>query len=195
MARNVRHETKSEKARGPTLEEAVPRGVFDAVEAFLLIDEWEEASNRVDALEWLFKEALDLYRDKAIARWVEKNRGKDFILGATADGTLLHRRNVVPRRIEGVVPKQLVDYLIRSILSRPEEIRDLREGAITSLIGEWEQLILDDEKLVGHLFRVHRIESRYLTGELNPLVSRHSQIHTKARRTRRERRGPLRGTR
>jgi hypothetical protein len=176
--------TNSENAikRGPSPQEAVPKRLFHALEEFILIDDWDKASDRVIALELLLRQSYGpLGRDRDIARWVDKNRGRDFILGQTDDGTLFHRRNVNPRRPAAIVPRRLVDQLIRDILTQPTETRDLREGATSWLVSEWDQLVLDNEKLSGHLLRVHQIDPHLLTGDIDRLVVRHSQIHAKAR--------------
>jgi hypothetical protein len=180
-AARARRRSEPGVAVGPNPERNLPRGLFHSLEEFVLTDDWEEADIRVDGLEFLLSEWLELGSDKRISHWVEKHRGKDFIVQSTDDGTMVQARILDAERSPSVIPTRLVDHLIRSVLAQPEKTRWLRHISTMALVGEWEQLVLDEEKLLGHLLLVHQLEPPSLKGDSDGNFALHSEIHKRAR--------------
>jgi hypothetical protein len=80
------------------------------------------------------------------------------------------------------IPGHLVSSLITQILDRPRQQRYATFMATSHLVDDWYSLLLDGEKLLGHMLLVHSAPNEVVAQSTADLWSAHSKLHGKARK-------------
>ena len=80
------------------------------------------------------------------------------------------------------VPARLVNSLITQILELPRQERYAAFMATRHLMDNWFDLVLDGEKLLGHMLRVHSSPNEVISRSDDDLWAAHSKLHEKARK-------------
>ncbi len=135
--------------------EDIPEVLYQSIVRFILLADPLEASARVGALfdawnSWLGDESMDA----ALAVISEHERDD----------------NTSPRLVT-LMNELMVEEEDADVVTR-------RWAALSDIIGEFDDLIGDQEKLVGHLLLVHRVPpSDLLSQSQDELLVTHSQLH------------------
>ncbi|HEY2665867.1 MAG TPA: hypothetical protein VGK51_03430 [Actinomycetota bacterium] len=148
-----------------------------ALEAFVLIDDWDLATSRSETLDVLVDGLRELEDDAAIEGWVAQYGDRDFHLAQERDGRLVISDVFPVSGVVGFIPRSIVRALSAELLLQSE---DDREGWLESLSGlssEWLALLSDEEKMVGHLIRAHGLPLASTVGDLGDLIGRHAALH------------------
>jgi hypothetical protein len=150
--------------------------LFRDLEAFVLVPDWNESISRVDAIQFLLEEWTDL-PPKGLAPWRSRHGDEELRLDYARDGTLRRARSVKPKRPAGSVPRGLVRSLTQQVLQGTRSIRFAKWFGVSLLVGEWKGLLVDYEKLVGHLLMVHGVRPAALRRDADALTPVHAVLH------------------
>ena len=163
--------------------------LLKALEQELFVEGWEEEWNnaykRAELVEWLLtNEWLLILDEDSSTEWahahqdlgfaaVLDSQGEDYFVEAT--DKLLRSRPKEVVRISAQLLNQLMSEALLPNASSPE----CREVAFSAsdVVREWMSLFVDDEKLAGHLFRVHGCRIADLNGPDFVLMQLHRQAH------------------
>jgi hypothetical protein len=147
-----------------------------ALEAFVLIDDWDLATSRSETLDVLVDTLRELEDDAAIEEWVAQYGDRDFHLAQERDGRLVISDVFPVSGVVGFIPRSIVRLLSAELLQNEDD----REGwleSLSALSSEWLALLSDEEKMVGHLIRAHGLPLASTAGELGDLIARHATLH------------------
>jgi hypothetical protein len=165
----------------------VPEDLAKALEDYLLVsdeDDLLEDPSRMDAVRLLFVQLDEIYDEpRQRSRWAAAHRDRGFRVGVGDNGYI--RELPLSGDHEGKaieVPDHLVNSLITQILERSRQERYAAFMATSHLVDDWYDLVLDGEKLLGHLLRVHLAPNESISQSNGDLWSAHSKLHRKARK-------------
>jgi hypothetical protein len=147
-----------------------------ALEAFVLIGDWDLATSRSETLDVLVDTLRELEDDAAIEEWVAQYGDRDFHLAQERDGRLVISDVFPVSGVVGFIPRSIVRLLSAELLQNEDD----REGwieSLSALSSEWLALLSDEEKMVGHLIRAHGLPLASTVGELGDLIARHATLH------------------
>jgi hypothetical protein len=148
-----------------------------ALEAFVLIDDWELATSRAETLDVLVDGLRELEGEAAIETWVAQFGDRDFHLAQERDGRLVISDVFPLSGVVGFIPRSIVRMLSMELMLQDEDDREGWLESLSSLSSEWLALLSDEEKMVGHLIRAHQLPVDETAGELGDLVGRHASLH------------------
>jgi hypothetical protein len=151
-----------------------------ALEAFVLIDDWDLATSRSETLDVLVDSLRELEDDAAIEEWVAQYGDRDFHLAQERDGRLVVSDVFPVSGVVGFIPRSIVRMLSAELLLQDEDDREGWLESLSSLSSEWLALLSDEEKMVGHLIRAHELPLASTAGELGDLIGRHATLHRPA---------------
>jgi hypothetical protein len=151
-----------------------------ALEAFVLIDDWELATSRAETLDVLVDGLRELEGEAAIETWVAQFGDRDFHLAQERDGRLVISDVFPLSGVVGFIPRSIVRMLSMELMLQDEDDREGWLESLSSLSSEWLALLSDEEKMVGHLIRAHQLPVDETAGELGDLVGRHATLHAVA---------------
>lgn len=162
----------------------LPQELVSLLEQTVLLRSRRESMTRIDSLKLLAEiwQELDENEEGGLSRWIARHGSADLRIRRNPNGSL----SPVPRRatineeaIATTIPKALVAELMRNIAEVRQETRYQRIAEIEYLLGEWESLMMDPEKMLGHLIVFHGInELEQVSGESHAGLTRlHSQLH------------------
>ena len=126
-----------------------------ALEAFVLIDDWDLATSRSETLDVLVDGLRELEDDAAIEEWAAQYGDRDFHLAQERDGRLVISDVFPVSGVVGFIPRSIVRMLSAELLLQSEDDREGWLEALSALSSEWLALLSDEEKMVGHLIRAH----------------------------------------
>ena len=147
------------------------------LEAFVLIDDWDLATSRSETLDVLVDSLRELEDDAAIEEWVAQYGDRDFHLAQERDGRLVISDVFPVSGVVGFVPRSIIRMLSAELMLQGEDDREGWLESLSALSSEWLALLSDEEKMVGHLIRAHRLPLGATTGELGDLIGRHATLH------------------
>jgi hypothetical protein len=148
-----------------------------ALEAFVLIDDWDLATSRSETLDVLVDGLRELEDDAAIEEWVAQYGDRDFHLAQERDGRLVVSDVFPVSGVVGFIPRSIVRMLSTELLLQDEDDREGWLESLSALSSEWLALLSDEEKMVGHLIRAHELPVNETTGDLGDLVGQHATLH------------------
>lgn len=148
-----------------------------ALEAFVLIDDWDLATSRSETLDVLVDTLRELEDDAAIEEWVAQYGDRDFHLAQERDGRLVISDVFPVSGVVGFIPRSVVRLLSAELLLQNEDDREGWLESLSALSSEWLALLSDEEKMVGHLIRAHGLPVASTAGELGDLIARHATLH------------------
>ena len=148
-----------------------------ALEAFVLIDDWDLATSRSETLDVLVDGLRELEDDAAIEEWAAQYGDRDFHLAQERDGRLVISDVFPVSGVVGFIPRSIVRMLSAELLIQNEDDREGWLESLSTLSSEWLALLSDEEKMVGHLIRAHGLPLGATTGELGDLIGRHATLH------------------
>jgi hypothetical protein len=153
-------------------DDLTPRVAASLEAVVLRAPTYEAASAALEALEYIVAE-WDELEDDALPIWASANAGRPLTLGRDSLGN--------PERSEGgastiSLSAEVVNLLISDVLASAPDARVAAIEAIRELAGEWGALLVDDEKLVGHLILKHH----HVPGTADPdiLLQMHAECHS-----------------
>jgi hypothetical protein len=148
-----------------------------ALEAFVLIEDWDLATSRAETLDVLVDGLRELEDDAAIEEWVAQYGDRDFHLAQERDGRLVISDVFPMSGVVGFIPRSILRLLSAELLLQDEDDREGWLESLSSLSSEWLALLSDEEKMVGHLIRAHEVSPDETAGELGDLIGRHAMLH------------------
>jgi hypothetical protein len=158
----------------------LPRPLSSELERFILGTDHDEALNRVDAIQLLLEDWDDL-DDEEIPTWIAEHGDRDFSLITAEDGSWRATDTSEPQalgaREKVVLPQQVIELFCEEVLRQDNDTMVARRESIRDLVGEWLGLLVDDEKLVGHLLLVHNAQWP-LNGDQDELLALHGRYHS-----------------
>lgn len=157
--------------------DALGPSVVEVLESFVLIDDAPTAWARLDALQYLIDDFDDASDDDR-ETWMNRRMGRPFHLGAASDGSFVETE--AQSAALSTVPTSLVELLISEVFDCAHDDQPPAQWAIRFVIADWYRLLVDDEKLVGHLVRHHDV-SFGLDEDHFALIRRHAEVHRTAR--------------
>ena len=173
------------------MNKTAPRALFALVESFFTeyLPSQRGASVHTvrayrDALKLLFEQLDEIHDEpRPRSKWVATHRNRGFRVSVGDNG---YFREVPMRgRRKGKVvevPDQLVNSLIALVLQLPRQERYAAFMATRNLVHSWFDLVLDGEKLLGHMLRVHSASNGVIGRSDERLWAAHSKLHAKARK-------------
>lgn len=174
-----------ERDVSPNPYDHVPGNLSRALEDYVLVsDEGDlvDDPGRMDALNLLFDQLDRIYDEPRLrSKWVAAHRNRGFRVGKGDDGSLHEvslRSGHMGITVE--VPEHLVNSLITQVLDRPRQERYDAFASTSDLMRSWFNLVLDGEKLLGHMVRTHSAGD-LIGGSDEGLWAAHSTLHKKAR--------------
>lgn len=163
---------------GDELDVPVSAEVEEALEAFVLIPDWDLALSRAETFDYVVETLRDLEDDDALEAWVDQYRGRDFHLAQERDGRLVISDVFPVSGVLGLIPRAVLDPVLDELMAQPEDDRPAWVESLGEVIGDWVLLLSDEEKMVGHLIRAHEVESGKTRGELGDLAALHAELHS-----------------
>lgn len=148
-----------------------------ALEAFVLIEDWDLAVSRAETLDVLVDGLRELEDDDGVEQWIAEYGDRDFHLAQERDGRLVISDVFPVTGVVGFIPKSLVRLIASELAALAEEEQEGWMEALSELSTEWLSLLSDEEKMVGHLIRAHEQPAEETTGDLGALVGQHAALH------------------
>jgi hypothetical protein len=175
-----------ERDVSPNPYDHVPEDLSRALEDYVLVsDEGDliDDPGRMDVLNLLFDQLDEIYDEPRLrSKWIAAHRNRGFTVGSGDDGSLHEGSLQVGHKgITVEVPDHLVNSLITQVLDRPRQERHEAFAATRDLVQNWFDLVLDGEKLLGHMLRTHSASSDLVGTSDEDLWAAHSTLHKKAR--------------
>jgi hypothetical protein len=149
-----------------------------ALEAFVLIVDWDLATSRAETLDVLVDGLRELEDDAAIEVWVAQFGDRDFHLAQERDGRLVISDVFPVTGVVGFIPRSIVRMLSTELMVQDDDDREGWLESLSSLSSEWLALLSDEEKMVGHLIRAHQVPVDETAGDLGDLVGGHAALHS-----------------
>ena len=153
----------------------LPPTTTRALVEFVLLSDWETAMKRLDALQAFLSEWRDIEDEPELEQaWIDDHKRRSYVVYLEGDGSFTQSRTALEH---GSIPIELVDLLLEQVMSQGEVDQIARVAALEDIVGEWMALLTDDEKLLGHLIKVHGVgmEARDLDG--GALFALHAELH------------------
>ena len=151
-----------------------------ALEAFVLIEDWDLAVSRAETLDVLVDGLRELEDGDGVDQWVAEYGDRDFHLAQERDGRLVISDVFPVTGVVGFIPKSIVRTIAAELVAQPEEDQEGWMEALSELSTEWLSLLSDEEKMVGHLIRAHELPVEETVGDMGALVGRHATLHATA---------------
>jgi hypothetical protein len=180
---NVQPKLANEFQRVQPYATGVPSNLASFVEDYVLASRRDVALGRIDALKALVDEWEELAdANKHFPPDVpERERGPMVAVRMENGGLrLTSREDTEPRsRIVATIPQRLLKMLADRLSSVDTSQGLVLLGDLSYLLGRWEELVIDMEKLVGHLILAHDIRDldAMLGSSHAKLVATHSRLH------------------
>ncbi|HEU5003778.1 MAG TPA: hypothetical protein VFW71_13530 [Actinomycetota bacterium] len=171
-------EDEGEDWEGDELDVPVTAELEEALEAFVLIADWDLALSRAETFDFVVESLRDLEDDDALEGWVRQYRGRDFHLAQERDGRLVVSDVFPVAGVLGLIPRSMLDPVLEELMAQPEDDRPAWVESLGEVIGDWVLLLSDEEKMVGHLIRAHEVEAGRTAGELADLAALHAELHS-----------------
>jgi len=176
-----------ERDVSPNPYDDVPVELAKALEDYVLVTDDIEVLDdpgRMDALSLLFEQLDEIYDEpRARSKWTASHRGRGLRVGIRDDGSFHEVALGGAHKGEAVeVPGHLVNILITQILERPRQARHEAFAATRDLVWNWFDLVLDGEKLLGHMLITHAASSELISASDEEVWAAHSKLHEKARK-------------
>lgn len=157
----------------------LPSSVTSALEGFILIEDWQLACERIDAIEALLEEGwAQLGGEDDLSGWLNGFEGMPYVLIEGPDGSWI--RPTGPHQVEVhkvEIPNELLGILSDDVLTASEPDRSGRMHSLSGLVGEWMGLFVDQEKLLGHLLKAHSQPAQLVGADDVELARAHADIH------------------
>lgn len=170
-------EDEGEDWEGDEQEVPVTAELEEALEAFVLIPDWDLAISRAETFDYVVESLRDLEDDDALESWVKQYRGRDFHLAQERDGRLVVTDVFPVAGVLGLIPRSVLDSVLDELMTQPEDDRPAWIESLGEVIGDWVLLLSDEEKMVGHLIRAHGVSAGRTAGELADLAALHAELH------------------
>jgi hypothetical protein len=176
-----------ERDVSPNPYDDVPDELAQALEDYLLVSDENdliEDPSRMDAVRLLFVQLDEIHDEpRQRSRWVASHRDRSFRVDVGEKGYIREAPSSGDHNGKAIeVPGHLVNSLIAQILERPRQERYAAYMATSHLVDNWYDLVLDGEKLLGHMLRVHSTPNESVTQSNDDLWAAHSRLHGKARK-------------
>lgn len=142
----------------------VPDRVIRALELLLLIPDWGKASASFDAMGAFFEDLNERVPPPGPGDLSEKEEEE---LEHDEEGVASFES----------LPPDLIALLERELLSSDPRETLLRIGCAERIVYEWQGLLVDREKLLGHLLIEHDGQPEWSTKDEDWLYARHSELH------------------
>lgn len=161
--------------------EVLPLHLIQDLEAFAFEDlQWEAQDARIETLLYLCEVWSNIAFDEgAVARVCDRSNIGDYILDQREDGVLVPLTKESGNDSVYVIPAKLFETLKLEILAKSLNQRIDRIENLTTLIKDWQEILLDLEKLVGHLLIAHEYSTRRNDIEMDSLRKIHAAAHRK----------------
>jgi hypothetical protein len=145
----------------------LPRNVLLSLESWIFsVDELIGVA-RCEGITELLAEWGNLDTTDSAREWAQSNRSKPVTQAVATDPA------EGAQRPHG----QLLNLLIKRVLLAVPDDRALRTSCLRELIAEWYATMIDAEKLLGHLLRVHGAHSAIVGWSDESLAGHHAQLH------------------
>lgn len=155
-------------------EKDLPHELVVVLEQAILVPDPEAGAELIKALE-LFVEAWREFEDTDEAEsWADQFGKSDLVVQKSADGTIVLSNQGTPYV---TVSRNCVELLADLVLRQDEAERVARIEALADMLGNWMLLLVDDEKLIGHLVKIHGAGSEIGTFDHEDLCNMHSAFH------------------
>ena len=176
-----------ERDVSPNPYDDVPEGLAKRLEAYVLSakqDDLHGSPGRMDALNVLFEVLDEIFDEPHLrSKWKTAHRNRAFRVRLGERGELFETSlagHDDGRDVE--IPADLIDLLITDVLELGRQARYAKLAATRHLVvGDWFDLALDGEKLLGHLLRVHSVSSEWISRGDEDLWAEHGKLHARAR--------------
>jgi hypothetical protein len=138
--------------------------------------DWELQNVKLDALAFLCDAWDEIqFEQSEVQAWIDAHAARDLRLKSADSGEL---REVDPSEsVSVIVPHSLMAELATSVMEAGSDRRVVRLLALREVLNEWEQQLLDDEKLLGHMIRSHGLTQLDLIANVQVLIDRHAIAH------------------
>ena len=161
----------------------LPRHFSKALEAFLLVPDFDLGTQRIDAVDFVIFETWniddeDLDEEEVVDQWVRAHRGADYVLETDDEGNLQVASPDGSSSPYAVIPEHMVELLVTEVLTQSSIERSARSLSVLDLTGEWMEYFIDEEKLLGHLLRAHRYAHHIVEEDHDSMLAKHAQSHT-----------------
>jgi len=175
-----------ERDVSPNPYDDVPEKLAKALEEYVLVSDdivLLDDPGRMDALGLLIEQLEEIYDEpRARSKWAASHRGRGFRVGMRDDGSFHEVALGGDHEGDAVeVPDYLVNILITQILERPRQARHEAFAATRDLVWNWFDLVLDGEKLLGHMVLTHGASSELIRASDEEAWAAHSKLHETAR--------------
>jgi hypothetical protein len=176
-----------ERDVSPNPYDDVPEELAKALEDYVLVADENDLLDdpgRMVALKLLFEQLDEIYDEpRQRSKWAASHGNRGFKVDMGDDGSFREvplRADHQGKAVE--VPVHLVNSLITQILELPRQERYAAFMATRHLMDNWFDLVLDGEKLLGHMLRVHSAPNEVISRSDDDLWAAHSKLHKKARK-------------
>jgi hypothetical protein len=165
----------------------VPEGLAEALEEYILTPNHDDLygnPGRMGAVNLLFDQLTEIFDDRRLRpKWEAVHKDRGFKVAPDENGAFREAALIGHEKTEvAEVPDHIINALISEVLGKPRQERYAALMATNHLVNEWIDLVIDGEKLLGHLLRVHASSTEVATLPDSDLWSIHSRLHADARR-------------
>lgn len=140
----------------------------------VLVPSSELAFRRLDALQLLLDEWDELESPSDYADWVQRLGAAPLVTHRREDGSLERSDETTG---EPAVPAGTIAVLAKEIIGRESVERIRAIEGLRDLLAEWAPCFDDEEKLLGHLLRVHEQDASIIRLGHDDLLRHHANIH------------------
>lgn len=155
----------------------MPERLVSVLTAFILVDDFDLATQRIEGLQVLLEEWDECHSMSDFDLWKDMYGRRSLILERDERGNLHRGGSLDPSA--PVVPESVVAALARSVLPEGPTDRVRRIEGFRELLADWEPYFTDEEKLLGHLVRVHGLDkSALFVAPHDHLLKWHAKAHS-----------------
>jgi hypothetical protein len=156
----------------------LPESLAEALEDYIILEPNSEvASEHAEALEFVIREWDDL-EDDDLGSWALRRKGRPLFIGTDPRGVYVEADSISAKI---VIPESLMTLIAEQVAEAPYEVREKARAAMQELVGEWGHLLVDDEKLLGHLILIHGESDELASRSGDELIIKHVECHQRTR--------------
>lgn len=146
----------------------------------MLVPDPDDAMARVDAIEFVLEEWDDLEEDDEVATW-DRRSGRPLLLVRDEDGNVVDADDLDEDggcgEVIVEVPEEFPRLLAHQVIRQGDQVRIASIEAIRTLVGEWGALLVDDEKMLGHLLLHHHAPEVVVGQDHDEQIAIHARLH------------------